>query len=127
CVKGTFGRQLALENDFRIVFERVGHDAGVGRVDDAVFVADLEDVLERVGLTAHVEGKSMQLEALAFPLLRARQDFIDMLVVLGAILERRPKKAEERSDEHERSHANLDISMCHKDFRGCKTSLRISP
>src|SRR5689334_22204522 len=38
-------RQRALQHDFRIALEGIGHDAGVGRADDLAVALDLEPVV----------------------------------------------------------------------------------
>src|SRR5260221_11586766 len=60
----------------------------------------------------------MKLEVFAFPVLGTRHHFIDVLVILRPVAQRRPGQPDERAHENCRGDANLDISVCHKDFRG---------
>jgi hypothetical protein len=53
----------------------------------------------------------VQLQRLALPRLFLRQDLVDVLEILGAGAQRAPQQAAERADEHDRGHANFDISM----------------
>src|SRR5262249_17066680 len=81
-------------------------------------VLDLEFVLERALLHEDRIGDdvAVQLELLAAPRLLIDHDLVDVLVVLGPLAQRRPQHAGEGEHEHERGRADLDISMCHKDF-----------
>ena len=84
-------------------------------------VLHLEPVFERVGLDHDRAGHdvAVQLQRLAFPLLRVGHHFVDVLEVLGAFAQRRPQQAgKARSTRTDGPvDADLDISMCHKDFR----------
>src|SRR6185295_973110 len=100
------------------------NDALVRGVDDAAFVLDLELVFQGVLLDEDRVGddKAMELKALAFPVLRARHDFVDVLVVFGALSQRRPEETGECEPEYHDGDPDLDISMCHNDFREKTTS-----
>src|SRR5262249_34569777 len=61
------GMELPLEHDFRVVLERVGHDAGVARADDLPVVFHLELVIERIRTLTKIGDVAVELQLLALP------------------------------------------------------------
>ena len=113
--------ELALEHDLGFVLERVGHDAGVRRVDDvprSTARAGLFCTLNRYSsVSGACENRSghdvaVQLQLLALPRLRARHHFVDVLEVLGAVAQRRPQQAGKGEHEHARPSAPILIYRC---------------
>jgi hypothetical protein len=89
--------ELALQNDFGFVLERIGNDAGIGHVDDAAgvgrssgIVLDLELPLERVGLPQPRTGDDVTFEQQPLPLpsLTLRQHLVHVLEILGPFAQR---------------------------------------
>ena len=121
------GVSLPVQHDLGFALERVGHDAGVRRVDDVARFA------ARIGLFCTLNWYSsvfgllqdraghdvaVQLQRLAFPRLRIRPSTsstcLKYSVPSRSVDHIRPANASTRTTAVD---ADLDISMCHKDFR----------
>ncbi len=118
-MEAAFGREPAFQHHLGALLEEgVRRDPGVRGVHDVAVVVDLKDVVEAVGLA--LDGsrnhEAVQLQLLALPRCGLGHDFVDMFVVLGALAQRRPHQAAEGQREHEHRQADLDSSLCHKEF-----------
>ena len=108
--------ERALQHHLRLVLERVGKNTGVVRRDDLAVVFHVKAVLKRIriprpGFRGH---EAVELELLALPRLRIRHDLINVLVVLGALAERRIQEAAKRQDEDEARHPELHGFLTHR-------------
>ena len=109
------GCEPALQHDFRVGLEGVGHDARVVGANDLAVVLHVEAILERValprGLTLH---EAVKLQVLPVPGGRIRHHLVDVFVVFGALAERRVQQPAERQHEHDARQANLRGFVTHR-------------
>ena len=77
--------KVSLQHDFRSVLERVGHDAGVTRLDDVPCSGPGSGTRAcPASADRLVHDEAVQLKPLAVPRAGIGHDFVDVLVVLGA-------------------------------------------
>ena len=107
-------RQRPLQYNFRVVLERVGHDAGVGRDDHMAVVVHLEAIFKSVALPADVLRKPVNLERLAVPGIGLDHHLVHMLVVLGALAERGVQQPAKRGGEHQTRQPGLRCLVVHR-------------
>jgi hypothetical protein len=93
-----------------------GTTAGIERGQLLTVPLDLEAIVERVALPAdrtwnHI---AMHLEVFVLPGRRLSHDFIDVLVVLHALAERRVHEDAECGQQHDRGDAYLCGFVAHK-------------
>ena len=87
--------------------EGVGHDAGVGRDDHMTVVVHFEAILKGVALAGDVLRIPVNLERLVVPRLGLDHHLVHMLVILGALAERRVQQSPKRQGEHHARQSDL--------------------
>src|SRR5687768_14139803 len=109
----ALGRQRALQHDFRITLERVGHNASVSGRNDLAVALHLEPVVEALAVDRIRYDEAMQLQLLAVPLIRLRHHLVDVLVVLGALGHGRVQQRAEGHRKNETGETDLDRFVFH--------------